>query len=136
MLKCLLSPAFPFLLCPEVVFFVSISTINHVSTTKLHSNAHTNEHPFTNTHTLPSSAAIVAWCLTSCWETEAHARTERFSGSCSQAEGCDIALKGPEEVDNSAASTMLEPEGSNSRLRILPAAERLRDGSLTAEEAG
>lgn len=53
----------------------------------------------------------------------------------SKPEGCDIAVKGPEEVDNSTASGMLGSEGRN-EIKILPAARRLRDGLLTAEETG
>lgn len=55
------------------------------------------------------------------------------SRAASQPEGCDIAVKGPEEVDNSTASGMLGPEWRN-EIRILPAARRLRDRLLTAEE--
>lgn len=68
-----------------------------------------------------------------------HTLAPRDSAGCaaslaaSQPEGCDIAVKGPEEVENSTASRTLEPEGRN-KLKILPAARRLRDGLLTAEE--
>lgn len=54
------------------------------------------------------------------------------SQSCSQPGGCDIAVKGPEEVDNSTGSRILDPDGRN-KLKIPPAAGRLRDGPLRAE---
>ncbi len=151
---------YPLSLYGQSFFWISrtiwnhLTAANHLTATKSHSlHLNTNKQPCTNTythththtHTHPSSGALDTLCLTSCWETEAHTCAERVSQSgsqscsqpasqpASQPKGCDIVVKGPEEVDNSAASGVLGSEGRN-EIKILPAARRLRDGLLTAQE--
>lgn len=114
----LLSLCTSFFPAQSLFFFISHIIRNRLTTAKSHSRAHlnTNEQPCTNTNKHPSSVSLPVGRQKRAIaprESPSRAPSRAASRAGSQPEGCDIAVKGPEEIDNSAASGMLGPEGRN-----------------------